>query len=85
MRTIGKDIGDDNTKIDMFVGAVKDNAYVYKFSHKTELTVAERFKQEKISYETDENVVTTTITPLEYGKNLMGRIKMFVAQNTIKR
>ena len=83
LREIGKTIGDNNTQIDMFVGFVKDNPYAYNFSHKTEFKVAENFKTEKITFETNEDIITPTITPLEYGKNLLKRVRQFINKNTI--
>lgn len=82
LQEIGKKIGDNNTKINMNIDYVKNNPYIYNFSHKTEHTVNEKFKTEKIGFETNEDVVTPTITPLEYGKKLLERINTFISRNT---
>ena len=51
-------MGDNNTKINMNIDYVKNNPYVYNFSHKTEHIVNEKFKTEKIVFETNDDVVT---------------------------
>lgn len=79
---IGRKIGDDNTKIDMFVSYSKDNPYVYKFSHKTECAFKENLKTEKIAFETDDEILTPTMKPVDFGKKLLARIKDFVNINT---
>ncbi len=78
---IGKKIGDDNTKIDMFVNYDAKNPYVYKFGQKTELAFIEKNKTEKLLFESDEAVLNP-ISPLKYGKELLQRINKFVKLTT---
>lgn len=79
---IGKKIGDNNTKIDMFVTHSKSNPYVYKFAHKTEHTFSEKLKTEKISFETEDEVLKPTIKPVDFGKNVLKRVSAFITKNT---
>ena len=78
---IGKKIGDENTKIDMFVNYDAKNPYVYKFGQKTELAFIEKNKTEKLLFESDEAVLKP-ISPLKYGKELLKRINNFVKLTT---
>lgn len=78
---IGKKIGDENTKIDMFVNYDAKNPYVYKFGQKTELAFIEKNKTEKLLFESDEAVLNP-ISPLKYGKELLKRINNFVKLTT---
>lgn len=85
LKEIGEKIGDKNTTINMYAGYVKENPYVYKFSQKTEHCVNEPFVSEKITFETDENILHPTKKPLDYGKELLDRIKTFICRNTIMK
>lgn len=80
---IGKKIGDDNTKIDMFVKYDKKNPYVYNFSQKTELAFSEKSKTEKLTFESSESVVNP-VSALQFGKNLLERINTFIKITTIQ-